>query len=95
MDLVVIPDVRGLAGSGDASMVATGLGVSAAVSIAMGAVYVARLTAPFSPSPKEIPALGLLVALAGKFCVFFAYLWFFVSINGYSTIFIIIAPLVV
>jgi hypothetical protein len=53
--------------SGDAASVATGLGIATAVSMFMGAVYVARLTAPFSPSPKEIPALGLLVAVAGFF----------------------------
>jgi hypothetical protein len=53
--------------SGDASSVATGLGIATAISILMGAAYVARLAAPFSPSPKEIPALGLLVAIAGFF----------------------------
>jgi hypothetical protein len=53
--------------SGDAGSVATGLGIGTGVSVLMGAVYVARLTAPYSPSPKEIPALGLLVALAGFF----------------------------
>lgn len=51
--------------SGDADSIATGLGIATGVSVGMGACYVARLTAPFSPSPKEIPALGLLVAFAG------------------------------
>ncbi|KAG7350697.1 hypothetical protein IV203_010057 [Nitzschia inconspicua] len=51
--------------SEDASSVFTGLGIATAVSVLMGVVYVARLAAPYSPSPKEIPALGLLVAFAG------------------------------
>ena len=53
--------------SGDAASVSTGLFVATGVSIAMGLCYAARLSAPYSPSPKEIPALGLLVALAGFF----------------------------
>lgn len=53
--------------SQDASSVFTGLGVATAVSVMMGVVYAARLAAPYSPSPKEIPALGLLVAAAGFF----------------------------
>mmetsp|Transcript_70934 Transcript_70934/g.198954 ORF Transcript_70934/g.198954 Transcript_70934/m.198954 type:complete len:204 (-) Transcript_70934:125-736(-) len=53
--------------SGDAASVSTGLFIATAVSIAMGGVYLARCLAPFSPSPKEIPALGVLVALAGFF----------------------------
>ena len=51
--------------SGDASSVATGLGIATAVSLGIGASYVARLASPFSPSPKEIAALGLLVSLGG------------------------------
>ncbi|CAJ1956891.1 unnamed protein product [Cylindrotheca closterium] len=51
--------------SGDVSQVGTGLFVADAVSIIMGLIYVARCLAPFSASPKEIPALGILVALAG------------------------------
>jgi hypothetical protein len=53
--------------SGDASSVGTGLWIATAVSIGLGASYVARMLAPFSPSPKEIAALGLLVAIAGFF----------------------------
>lgn len=53
--------------SGDASAVATGLWIATAVSAGLGASYIARLLAPFSPTPKEIAALGLLVAIAGFF----------------------------
>lgn len=53
--------------SGDANTIAIGLAISTAVSIGMGVVFVARLTAPYSPSAKESPALGLLVAVAGFF----------------------------
>jgi hypothetical protein len=53
--------------SGDASSVGTGLWIATAVSVGLGASYVARLLAPFSPSPKEIAVLGLLVAVAGFF----------------------------
>ena len=51
--------------SGDAGSISTGLGIATGVSVAMGACYAARLSAPFSPSPKEIPAGGLLVAFLG------------------------------
>ena len=54
--------------SGDASSVSTGLFIATGVSVGLGASYLARLLAPFSPSPKEIAALGLLVAIAGFFC---------------------------
>ena len=53
--------------SGDVSQVGLGLGIATAVSIVLMASYVARLLAPYSPSPKEIAFLGLLVALAGFF----------------------------
>jgi len=53
--------------SGDAGSIQTGLAGSTVVSVVMGAVYAARLSAPFSPSPKEIAAGGLLVTLAGFF----------------------------
>lgn len=53
--------------SGEASSVGTGLWIATGVSVGLGASYVARLLAPFSPSPKEIAALGLLVAVAGFF----------------------------
>ena len=53
--------------SGDAGSVSTGLFIATGTSVAIGLCYAARLSAPFSPSPKEIPALGLLVAFAGFF----------------------------
>ncbi|VEU36220.1 unnamed protein product [Pseudo-nitzschia multistriata] len=53
--------------SGDAGSISTGLFIATGVSVFMGACYAARLSAPFSPSPKEIPALGLVVAFAGFF----------------------------
>jgi len=53
--------------SGDASQVGLGLGIATAVSVGLGASYVARMLAPFSPSPKEIAFLGLLIAVAGFF----------------------------
>jgi hypothetical protein len=51
--------------SGEPASVQTGLFIATGVSVAMGAVYAARLSAPFSPAPKEIPAGGLVVAFAG------------------------------
>ena len=53
--------------SGVAASAGTGLWIATAVSVGLGASYVARLVSPFSPSPKEIAALGLLVAVAGFF----------------------------
>lgn len=53
--------------SGDAASVATGLWIATGVSTAMGAAYLARCFATYSPSPKEIPALGVVVAVAGFF----------------------------
>ena len=53
--------------SGNTESVGTGLAIATVVSILMGMVYLARCLAPFSPSPKEIPALGVLVAVAGFF----------------------------
>jgi hypothetical protein len=53
--------------SGSAASVATGLWIATGVSTAMGAIYLARCLASYSPSPKEIPAFGVLVALAGFF----------------------------
>ena len=53
--------------SGVLSSVGTGLFIATAVSVGLGASYTARLYAPFSPSPKEIAALGLLVSVAGFF----------------------------
>jgi hypothetical protein len=53
--------------SGDVGSVGSGLWIATAVSTGLGISYIARLLAPFSPSPKEIAALGLLVAIAGFF----------------------------
>lgn len=53
--------------SGVENSVGTGLWIATGVSVGLGASYVARLLAPFSPSPKEIATLGLLVAFAGFF----------------------------
>lgn len=53
--------------SGDTGSVATGLWIATGVSLAMGSAYLARCLASYSPSPKEIPALGVLVAVAGFF----------------------------
>ena len=53
--------------SGDVNTVGTGLWIATGVSVGLGASYIARLIAPFSPSPKEIAALGLLVSVAGFF----------------------------
>mmetsp|Transcript_12881 Transcript_12881/g.22142 ORF Transcript_12881/g.22142 Transcript_12881/m.22142 type:complete len:209 (-) Transcript_12881:114-740(-) len=51
--------------SGDAGSVQLGLEISTAVSALLGASYVARLAAPFSPSPKEAVFGALLIAIAG------------------------------
>jgi hypothetical protein len=53
--------------SGDPAQVATGLSIATGVSVALGASYALRLAAPFSPTPKEIAAVGLLVSIAGFF----------------------------
>jgi len=53
--------------SGDAASVTLGLEISTGVAAALGASYVARLLAPFSPSPKEAVFGGLLIAIAGFF----------------------------
>jgi hypothetical protein len=53
--------------SGVPESVSTGLLIATAVSVAMGGAYLARCLAPFSPSSKEIPAAGVLVAVAGFF----------------------------
>lgn len=51
--------------SGDADSVGLGLGIATTVSLLLGANYVLRLMAPYSPSPKEIAALGFLLSVAG------------------------------
>lgn len=53
--------------SGNADSVALGLEISTVVAALMGASYVARMVAPFSPSPKEAAFAGLLIAIAGFF----------------------------
>jgi len=53
--------------SGDASSVTLGLEISTGVAALIGASYVARLLAPYSPSPKEAVFGGLLIAIAGFF----------------------------
>lgn len=51
--------------SGDVNSVGLGLEIATGVSVLLGGSYLARLLAPFSPSPKEITFLGLLFAIAG------------------------------
>lgn len=51
----------------DLSSIGNGLWIATLVSIALAINYVLRLLAPYSESPKEIAALGLLVAIAGFF----------------------------
>lgn len=51
----------------DSESIKLGLEISAGVSIGLGASYLARLFAPYSPSAKEIAFGGLLVAIAGFF----------------------------
>lgn len=53
--------------SGEFATVGFGLEVATAVSVLMGLSYVARMLAQYSPSPKEVAFLGLLVSLAGFF----------------------------
>lgn len=53
--------------SGDFGTVAAGLEISTGVAALLGASYVARLLAPYSPSPKEAVFGGLLIAIAGFF----------------------------
>lgn len=53
--------------SADPAAISLGLEVATGVSVFLGASYVARLLAPFSPSAKEIAFGGLLIAVAGFF----------------------------
>mmetsp|Transcript_8969 Transcript_8969/g.10401 ORF Transcript_8969/g.10401 Transcript_8969/m.10401 type:complete len:215 (+) Transcript_8969:215-859(+) len=53
--------------SSDPAAIKLGLEIATGVSVFLGASYVARLLAPFSPSAKEIAFGGLLVAVAGFF----------------------------
>jgi hypothetical protein len=54
--------------SGNLESIGTGLFICTGLSVALGASYVARMVSPFSPSPKEIAFLGLIVAVL---CFFF------------------------
>lgn len=51
--------------SGDAGSVQLGLEIATGVAALLGASYVARLVAPYSPSPKEAVFAGLFIAIAG------------------------------
>jgi hypothetical protein len=51
----------------DAASISLGLEIATGVSVFLGATYVLRLLAPFSPSAKEIAFLGLLFSVAGFF----------------------------
>merc|ERR1711957_674110 len=53
--------------SGDEASIRLGLEIATGTSVMLGASYVARLLAPYSPSSKEIAFLGLLVSVAGFF----------------------------
>jgi uncharacterized membrane protein (UPF0136 family) len=65
---IVLAAVAGpMVTSGDAASVSIGLEIATLVSLGLGASYVLRLLSPYSPVPKEIAFLGLLVALAGFF----------------------------
>ena len=50
---------------GDMGSIGFGLEVACVVSLAMGASYIARMLAPYSPAPKEVAFLGLLISIAG------------------------------
>lgn len=51
----------------DPESIKLGLEIATGVSVGLGASYLARLLAPYSPSAKEIAFGGLLVAMAGFF----------------------------
>jgi len=51
----------------DPASIRLGLEIATGTSVMLGASYVARLLAPYSPSSKEIAFLGLLVSVAGFF----------------------------
>lgn len=57
-----------ITGSGaDAASMATGLSIATLTSVALGVSYALRLAAPYAPAPKEVAAVGLLIAAAGFF----------------------------
>jgi hypothetical protein len=63
---VILVGVSGpMVTSGNLESVAAGLWIATAVSVLIGMAYLARCLAPFSPSAKEIPAFGIVVAFAG------------------------------
>lgn len=66
---IILVAVSGPMITSGADVATTGLGLEIAtgVSVLLGASYVARLVAPFSPSAKEIAFGGLLIAVAGFF----------------------------
>ena len=53
--------------SGNVDSVSLGLEIATIVSLLLGGSYVARMAAPYSPSPKEAAFGGLLIAIAGFF----------------------------
>lgn len=65
---VILVAVSGpMIASGDAGSVAQGLEIATGLATLLGVSYVARMVAPYSPSPKEAAFAGLIVALAGFF----------------------------
>ena len=53
--------------SGEVNSVQYGLEIATVTSLLLGASYIARLVAPYSPTAKEAAFFGLLIAIAGFF----------------------------
>jgi hypothetical protein len=53
--------------SGEVTSVQYGLEIATITSLLLGASYIARLVAPYSPTAKEAAFVGLLIAIAGFF----------------------------
>jgi hypothetical protein len=53
--------------SGEVTSVQYGLEIATVTSLLLGASYIARLVAPYSPTAKEAAFFGLLIAIAGFF----------------------------
>ena len=53
--------------SGEVASVQYGLEIATVTSLLLGASYIARLVAPYSPTAKEAAFVGLLIAIAGFF----------------------------
>jgi hypothetical protein len=53
--------------SGEVTSVQYGLEIATVTSLLLGASYIARLVAPYSPTAKEAAFVGLLIAIAGFF----------------------------